>query len=118
MLQNYLPILLIGVIAVAFACGSVIVSSLIGQKKPNEDKLSPYECGNVPIGDARDRYPVRYYIIAMLFIIFDIEAAFMYPWAVLFKKLGWFGFIEMMVFLFILVLGFIYVWAKGALEWE
>lgn len=118
MLQSYLPILIIGAIAVAFACGSVIVSSLIGQKKPSEDKLAPYECGNVPIGDARDRYPVRYYIIAMLFIIFDIEAAFMYPWAVLFKQLGWFGFIEMLVFMAILVLGFIYVWAKGALEWE
>jgi len=117
-LQNYLPILILAIIALIFACGSLIVSSLIGQKKPNEDKLRPYECGVIPVGDARQRYPVRYYIVAMLFIVFDIEAAFMYPWAVLFKELGWFGFIEMLVFMVILIIGLIYVWGKGALEWE
>lgn len=117
-MQNYLPILILGVIALIFACGSLIVSSLIGQKKPNPDKLMPYECGVIPVGDARRRYPVRYYIVAMLFIVFDIEAAFMYPWAVLFKELGWFGLIEMLVFMAILIIGLIYVWGKGALEWE
>lgn len=117
-MQNYLPILLLGLIALVFACGSIIVSSLIGHKKPNVDKLIPYECGTIPVGDARGRYPVRYYIVAMLFIVFDIEAAFMYPWAVLFKDLGWFGFMEMTVFMGILLIGLIYVWGKGALEWE
>ncbi len=117
-MQNYLPILILGIIALVFACGSLIISSLIGHKKPNEDKLMPYECGVIPVGDARDRYPVRYYIVAMLFIVFDIEAAFMYPWAVLYRELGLFGFIEMGVFMFILVLGLVYVWQKGALEWE
>lgn len=117
-MQNYLPILILGIIALIFACVSLIVSSLIGQKKPSEDKLMPYECGVIPVGDARDRYPVRYYIVAMLFIVFDIEAAFMYPWAVLYKQLGLFGFIEMAVFMLILVLGLVYVWQKGALEWE
>lgn len=117
-MQNYLPILILCIIALIFACGSLIVSSLIGQKKPSVDKLMPYECGVIPVGDARHRYPVRYYIVAMLFIVFDIEAAFMYPWAVLFKELGWFGLVEMLVFMAILVIGLIYVWGKGALEWE
>jgi NADH-quinone oxidoreductase subunit A len=107
-----------GIIALVFACGSLTVSYFLGHKKSNPDKLIPYECGTVPVGDARQRYPVRYYIVAMLFIVFDIEAAFMYPWAVLFKDLGWFGFIEMAVFMAILLIGLIYVWQKGALEWE
>ncbi|RMF44077.1 MAG: NADH-quinone oxidoreductase subunit A [Deltaproteobacteria bacterium] len=118
MLDSYLPILVLIVIAVAFAVGSVIMSRLIGQKKPGEVKLAPYECGMPPVGSARERLSIKFYIIAMLFIVFDIEAVFLYPWAVMFKRLGLFGFVEMGVFIIILLIGYVYVWKKGALEWE
>jgi NADH-quinone oxidoreductase subunit A len=118
MLDRYLPILVLIAIALAFALGSVIMSRLVGQKKPTAEKLAPYECGMPPVGTARDRFSIKFYIIAMLFILFDIEAVFLYPWAVEFKKLGMFGFVEMGVFIAILLVGYIYVWKKGALEWE
>ena len=118
MLDIYLPILTLIVIALAFAVGSTVFSSLVGQKRPSEVKLAPYECGMPPVGSARERFSVKFYIIAMLFIVFDIEVVFMYPWAVMFKKLGLFGFIEMSVFILILLVGYVYVWKKGALEWE
>jgi len=118
MLDSYLPILVLIAIALAFALGSVIMSRLVGQKKPSAVKLAPYECGMPPVGTAHDRFSIKFYIIAMLFILFDIEAVFLYPWAVEFKKLGMFGFIEMGVFIAILLVGYIYVWKKGALEWE
>jgi NADH-quinone oxidoreductase subunit A len=94
------------------------MSRLVGQKKPTPVKLSPYECGMPPVGTARDRFSIKFYIIAMLFILFDIEAVFLYPWAVEFRKLGMFGFVEMGVFIAILLVGYVYVWKKGALEWE
>ncbi len=118
MLETYLPILVIIAIAVAFAVGSVVLSGLIGVKKPSAVKLAPYECGMPPVGSARERFSIKFYLIAMLFIVFDIEAVFLYPWAVLFKRLGIFGFVEMGVFIVILLIGYIYVWKKGALEWE
>jgi len=118
MLESYLPILVLIGIAFAFALGSVVLSRLIGQKKPSEVKLAPYECGMPLIGTAHERFSIKFYIIAMLFILFDIEAVFLYPWAVMFKRLGIFGFVEMGVFIVILLVGFIYVWKKGALEWE
>ncbi|TYO95456.1 NADH dehydrogenase subunit A [Geothermobacter ehrlichii] len=118
MLDSYLPILVLIVIAVAFAVGSIVLSRLIGQKKPSEVKLAPYECGMPPVGSARERLSIKFYIIAMLFIVFDIEAVFLYPWAVMFKRLGLFGFVEMGVFIIILLVGYVYVWKKGALEWE
>lgn len=118
MLDNYLPILTLILLAVAFGIGSVVMSRLIGQKKPSAVKLAPYECGMPLFGTAREPMSIKFYIIAMLFIVFDIEAVFLYPWAVLFKKLGLFGFIEMGVFIAILLVGYIYVWKKGALEWE
>jgi NADH-quinone oxidoreductase subunit A len=118
MLENYLPILVLVAIAFAFALGSVVLSRLIGPKKPSAIKLAPYECGMPIVGTARDRVSVKFYIIAMLFIVFDIEAVFLYPWAVMFKKLGLFGFVEMGVFIAILLVGYVYVWKKGALEWE
>lgn len=118
MLENYLPILVLICVAVAFAIGSVVLSGLIGMKKPSEVKLAPYECGMPLVGSARERFSVKFYIIAMLFILFDIEAVFLYPWAVMYKRLGVFGFVEMGVFIVILLVGFIYVWKKGALEWE
>jgi len=118
MLDNYLPILALFTVAVMFAAGSVIFSRLIGQKKPSAIKLAPYECGMPLIGTARERFDIKFYIIAMLFIVFDIEVVFLYPWAVMFKKLGVFGFVEMGVFVLILLVGYVYVWKKGALEWE
>ncbi|MFO7983405.1 MAG: NADH-quinone oxidoreductase subunit A [Desulfuromonadales bacterium] len=118
MLESYLPILVMIIIAFAFAIGSVVLSRLIGQKKPGVVKLSPYECGMPPIGTARDRVSIKFYIVAMTFIVFDIEVAFLYPWAVVFKKLGLYGAVSMGFFLFVLVIGLAYEWKKGALEWE
>jgi NADH-quinone oxidoreductase subunit A len=118
MLGVYLPIILLVVIAAVFGFASLTLSSLIGQKKPSALKLSPYECGCEPVGTARERFSIKFYIIAMLFILFDIEAVFLYPWAIIYKKLGMFGLMEMLVFIAILFVGYIYVWKKGALEWE
>jgi NADH-quinone oxidoreductase subunit A len=118
MLGAYLPILFLVVIAILFGCGSLIFSSLIGQKKSTPVKLQPYECGCEPVGTARERFSIKFYLIAMLFILFDIECVFLYPWAIIFKKLGMFGLMEMGVFIVILFVGYIYVWKKGALEWE
>jgi NADH-quinone oxidoreductase subunit A len=118
MLGTYLPIMLLIVVALAFGLGSVVFSSLVGQKKFSKVKMAPYECGCEPIGTARERFPIKFYLIAMLFILFDIEAVFLYPWAILYKKLGVFGLVEMGVFVVILFVGYIYVWKKGALEWE
>ncbi|EAT17365.1 NADH-quinone oxidoreductase subunit A [Desulfuromonas acetoxidans] len=118
MLESYLPILVLITVALLFALGSVTFSFLFGPKKPSAVKLAPYECGMPLIGTARERFSVKFYIVAMLFILFDIEAVFLYPWAVVFKRLGMFGFIEMGVFIVILLVGYVYVWKKGALEWE
>ncbi len=118
MLSEYLPILILFVINIAFAVGIIIFSHFLGSRKPSPEKLSPYESGVPPVGDARIRFSVKFYLIAMLFIVFDIEVVFMYPWAVIFKKLGLFGFLEMLVFIGILLIGYIYVWKKGALTLE
>ena len=118
MLDLYLPILVVMAMAFAFAIGSVVLSRLIGVKKPSAVKLAPYECGMPIIGSAQERFSIKFYIIAMLFILFDIEVVFLYPWAVMFKRLGMFGFMEMGVFISILLVGFVYFWKKGALEWE
>jgi NADH-quinone oxidoreductase subunit A len=118
MLGTYLPILLVVLIAVVFGLVALTFSSLIGPKKKTALKLSPYESGCEPVGTARERFSIKFYMIAMLFILFDIEAVFLYPWAILYKKLGLFGLVEMGVFIVILFVGYIYVWKKGALEWE
>ena len=118
MLGAYLPILLLVIVAVLFGLVSLVMSSIIGQKKFSVAKMAPYECGCEPVGTARERFSIKFYLIAMLFILFDIEAVFLYPWAILYKKLGVFGLIEMGVFIVILFVGYIYVWKKGALEWE
>jgi NADH-quinone oxidoreductase subunit A len=118
MLGAYLPILLMVIVAIAFGLCSIVFSSLIGPKKYSAIKMSPYECGCEPVGTARERFSIKFYIIAMLFILFDIEAVFLYPWAILYKKLGVFGLVEMGLFIVILFVGYIYVWKKGALEWE
>lgn len=117
MLDAYVPVLLFVLVAIGFAIFTLMISSLIQSSRYNEVKLQPYECGIEPVTDARDRYSVRYYLIAMLFVIFDVETIFMFPWAVIMDELALFGLIEMLVFLFILVLGYFYAWRKGALEW-
>ncbi len=118
MLIDYLPILIYMLIAAGLIGVIVLLSELLGKKRHTPAKDMPYECGMDPIGDARHRYTVRFYVIAMFFVVFDIEAIFLYPWAVIFKSLGWFGFVEMLVFIGILVVGLVYVWGKRALEWE
>ncbi|MDQ0008598.1 NADH-quinone oxidoreductase subunit A [Luteibacter jiangsuensis] len=118
MLAQYWPVLLF--IAVAIGLGSVllVVGMLAGPRRPESEKLSPYECGFEAFEDARMKFDVRYYLIAILFIIFDLEIAFLFPWAVVFDKIGAIALIEMALFLALLVVGFAYVWKKGALEWE
>jgi NADH-quinone oxidoreductase subunit A len=112
------PVLALFVIAVAFAGGAILLSSLLGPRRPSRVKNEAYECGIDPVGDARLRFSVKFYIIAMLFILFDIEAIFLYPWAVMFNQLRLFGLMEMFAFLGFLVLGYIYLWRRGALEWD
>ncbi|MPZ43723.1 MAG: NADH-quinone oxidoreductase subunit A [Betaproteobacteria bacterium] len=122
MLENYFPILMF--LLVGLAIGFVpmalgwAASTWLGVNRPDPDKLSPYECGFEAFEDARMKFDVRYYLVAILFILFDLEIAFLFPWAIVLQELGWFGVISMGVFLLILVVGFIYEWMKGALEWE
>jgi len=118
LLFGYLPILVFLVIAGGIALAMVGGSILVAKQKPYAEKLSAYECGFEPFDDARRRFDVRYYLVAILFIIFDLEVAFLFPWAVALKKIGAFGFWSMMAFLGVLTVGFIYEWCKGALEWE
>lgn len=117
MLNAYIPIFLFLVVAIGFAVVTLLVSRLVQSSKYNKVKLEPYECGIEPQTDARDRYSVRYYLVAMLFVIFDVETVFMFPWAVIMDELGLFGLIEMLIFLVILVAGYAYAWKKGALDW-
>jgi NADH-quinone oxidoreductase subunit A len=118
MLENYIPIFLMIVIATVFGVVMVKLNEWFGPKQPNEEKLSTYESGMEPVRSARERFSIKYYMVAMLFIVFDIEVVFLYPWAVSFRELGLMGFITMTVFIFILLVGFYYIWRKGALEWD
>ncbi len=117
MLAGYIPILIFVVVATLVPVLALLLGWLLRPFKPHQNKLSPYECGVEPTGDARERFSVRFYIIAILFVIFDVETIFLFPWAVIYGRLALFGFIEMMIFLGILIIGFFYVWKKGALEW-
>jgi len=118
-LGNYFPILVVIIFSLAIAWGIVIASQLVGpRRKGDPEKGIPYEGGMDPIGSPRQRFFIRFYVVAVLFLLFDIETVFLYPWAVLFRKLGLFGLIEMGVFILILLAGYIYVWKKDALEWE
>jgi len=117
-LSRYLPILLFIGIALAFGVVTLLLSYLVQPKFPESEKLSPYECGSEPFSDARMPFPVRYYIFAMLFVIFDIEIIFLYPWAVVFDKIGLIGLVEMLVFIGLFVVAYAYAWRKGALEWD
>lgn len=118
MLVNYLPILVFIIIGVGFGILPFVLGYIVSPKRPDPEKRSPYECGFEAFEDARVPFQVRYYLVAILFIIFDLETAFFFPWAVSLRKLNWFGFWSMMVFLGLLVIGFIFEWRKGALEWE
>ncbi|CAK0739862.1 NADH-quinone oxidoreductase subunit A [uncultured Gammaproteobacteria bacterium] len=117
-LVEYFPILLFFVIAGVVSGACVGLSFIVGKQNPDAEKLSPYECGFEPFGDSRGKFDVRYYLVAILFIIFDLEVAFLFPWAVSLGEIGVFGFWSMMVFLGVLTIGFVYEWRKGALEWE
>jgi NADH-quinone oxidoreductase subunit A len=124
-LYDYLPILLMFVVAAGFAVGNVLLSQFVGQRKRTRTKLMPYECGKDPVGSARERFSVKFYLIAMLFILFDIEVIFLVPWAAVFKTLAgqdaamrWFVYLEMMVFVGLLLCGYIYVVKKGAFDWS
>lgn len=118
MLQDYLPIAVLVLLSTGLAVAAVLIGHLFGPKRPTAAKLSPYESGMNPIGSATRRFPVRFYLVAVLFILFDIEVVFFLPWAVTFRQLGVFGLIEMLVFILILLVGYAYAWKKGALDWE
>jgi NADH-quinone oxidoreductase subunit A len=122
LLESYLPVLLFLAVGTAVGVGGIVASGvaarLTGSQNPDSEKLSPYECGFEAFEDARMKFDVRYYLVAILFILFDLEIAFLFPWAVVLQEIGWFGLNAMLVFLGILVVGFIYEWKKGALEWE
>ena len=114
----FIPILMMVIVATGFAVATLVASHLLGRRVNDPAKLLPYECGVTPVGSARERFHTRFYLVAMLFIVFDIETVFIYPWAVVFRQLSLFGLIEMGVFIAILLAGLIYVWGKGALEWD
>ena len=122
MLEGYFPILMFILVGIALGVVPVMIggglSRLLGVHRPDAEKLSPYECGFEAFEDARMKFDVRYYLVAILFILFDLEIAFLFPWAIVLREIGFFGFMAMMVFLGILIVGFIYEWKKGALEWE
>jgi NADH-quinone oxidoreductase subunit A len=118
MLEQYFPILLFILFGLALGALMLGVGRMVSPNRPDPEKLSPYECGFEAFEDARMKFDVRYYLVAILFILFDLEIAFLFPWAVVLPEIGYFGFIAMMFFLAILVVGFIYEWKKGALEWE
>ncbi len=117
MVTPYIPIALFVVLAIGFAVVTLIAAWAVRPSRPQKVKLEPYECGIEPQTEARDRYSIRYYLVAMLFVIFDVETIFLFPWAVIMDRLLVFGLIEMLVFLFILIVGYAYAWKKGALEW-
>ena len=118
LLREYLPVLIFLAIAIGISVAMLLASRILATQKPDSEKLSAYECGFEAFDDARSRFDVRFYLVAILFIIFDLEVAFLFPWAVSLGKIGLFGFWSMVIFLGILTIGFIYEWRKGALEWE
>ena len=116
-MQGWLSIILMIVLGLLFAVPSVLLSYVLGPKKPTPEKLAPYECGMPPVGDARERMSVKFYLVAMIFLLFDIEVAFLYPWAMALRQLGWPGFVQVVLFMTLLLAGYVYVWRKGALDW-
>lgn len=118
MLGNYLPILIFMLVTLVMGSAFIILGKLLGPSRPDAEKNSPYECGFEAFEDSRMKFDIRYYLVAILFIIFDLEIAFLFPWAVALDHIGTLGLVAMGIFLFVLVIGFIYEWKKGALEWE
>ena len=124
MLENYFPVLVFVIVGLAFGCVPILLGRLLGPHRPDAQKISPYECGFEAFEDARMQFDIRYYLIAIIFILFDLEIAFLFPWAAIFKEIAassavrTFGFVEMFVFIGILVVGYVYALAKGALDWE
>jgi len=117
-LESYLPVLVHAVLVAILGGVMLALSSLLGRHAPTRAKLMPYESGMVPVGNTRQSFSVKFYLVAMLFILFDVEAVFLYPWAVIFRELKLFGFVEMLIYMVIIFAGFIYVWKKGALDWS
>src|SRR5262245_21781119 len=116
-MQGWFSILLMIVLGAGFALVSILLSSVLGPRKPTAEKQAPYECGMPPVGDARERQSVKFYLVAMIFLLFDIEVAFLYPWAMALRDLGWSGYLQLLVFMLLLLAGYVYVWRKGALDW-
>jgi len=117
-MQDWLSILLLILLGAGFAAGSIVMSGILGPRKPTPEKLAPYECGMPPVSDARERHPVKFYLVAMIFLLFDIEVAFLYPWAMAIRDLRWVGFAQILIFFAILLAGYVYIWRKGALNWD
>jgi NADH-quinone oxidoreductase subunit A len=117
-MQGFIPILIMLGLGAGFAAGSVLLSQFVGPRRPTPEKSAPYECGMPPVGDARERQSVKFYLVAMIFLLFDIEIAFLYPWAIAFRDLGLMGFVQLVTFFALLVTGYIYVWRKGAFDWS
>jgi len=117
MLPSYVPVLLLAGVALGFAVFTVVVSQLLGKPRPTPAKSAVYECGVPAVGNARERFPIKFYLVCMIFILFDVDAAFLYPWALIYRGLGLFGLIEMGIFVALLGGGFVYAWKVGALDW-
>ena len=117
-MQGWLSILLLTLLGVAFSAGSIVLAFFLGPRKRTVEKEAAYECGMPPVGDARERHSVKFYLVAMIFLLFDIEVAFLYPWAMAIRDLRWTGFVQVLVFFLILVAGYAYVWKKGVLDWN
>lgn len=117
-LDSYGPLLLMFILAAFTAAALITVSSIVGRHKPSREKEQPYECGILPTGDARQPFSVHFYMVGLIFILFDIEAIFLYPWALVYQELKVFGFVEMLLYIIILLVGYVYLWKKGALEWN
>ncbi|HDO36789.1 MAG TPA: NADH-quinone oxidoreductase subunit A [Nitrospirae bacterium] len=115
---DYLPVAIFVLISIAFGLGALMMGAIFRLRRPYPEKLMPYESGITPVGEPRFRFSIQYYVIAMLFVVFDVEAIFLYPWAIVFKKIGLFAFAEMMIFISILLVGYIYAWKKEAFTWE
>src|SRR5512136_3385081 len=117
-MQGWLSIAIMVALGAGFAAFAVALSNVLGPHKPTPEKLAPYECGMPPVGDARERHSVKFYLVAMIFLLFDIEVAFLYPWAMAIRDLRWLGFVQVLVFFVILVAGYAYVWKKGVVDWN
>ncbi len=117
-LQTYFPIGVVLLVAVGQGFLLLTLANVLGPRRPSAGKAAPFECGSEPVGSARERFGVKFYVVALLFIVFDIEAVFLFPWAALFTELGWAGYVEMALFVFTVVLGLVYVWKKGVIDWN